>query len=109
MFPEAPGKEMGSIIFGDKVEIRHWGWIEGSHQRREARIADGSGRKTLNTVSVVRTAALKISARQISGEVLETIDHGRITLKGHFVFQPIMKDRRDQRALGFNAGFLFNQ
>lgn len=75
MLAEANGKEMGSVIFGGKVEIRDWGRIESGLKRRESRMADRSGGQSWNAIGVVGAAALKILSGQSSSEALQSIDH----------------------------------
>jgi hypothetical protein len=81
MFFDVRRKKMGSVIFGDEVEIGDRSRADSCQKGVFARITDGSGRKPLNEIGIVRCWPLQICLGQISVKTFNPVDHRRVTLE----------------------------
>jgi hypothetical protein len=86
MFFEVERKIVRPIIPGNEIKVRNRGRVDGSQKGIFARIADGGGGKSCNTIRVIRSGPRQIFSCQIPVEVFDSIDHGGITLKGNLLF-----------------------
>ena len=86
MFFEVERKIVRPIIPGNEIKVGNRGRVDGSQKGIFARVTDGGGRKSGNTIRVIRSGSRQVFSCQIPIEILNSIDHGGITLKGDLLF-----------------------
>jgi hypothetical protein len=86
MFFEVERKIVRPIIPGNEIKVRNRSRVYGSQKGVFARVTDGGGGKSCNTISVIRSASRQVFSCQIAVEILDSIDHGGIALKGDLLF-----------------------
>jgi hypothetical protein len=86
------GREIvGSVVFGNKVEIRNRSRIEGGKNGLFSRVTDRCGRKPALEISIIRSGSQQIFFGQIPVKILNSIDHGGVALKRDLLFQAIVE------------------
>ena len=83
MFFEITRKIVGPIVFGDEIEIRNGGRMDGSQKGVFTRVTDGCGRKSCNAIGVIRSGSQQVFFGQIPMKIFDSVDHGGIALKGN--------------------------
>jgi hypothetical protein len=85
MFFEVGRKKVGPIILGDEIEVRYRGRMDRSQKGVFPRVADGGGGKSRNKIGVIRSGSHEIFFGQIAIKISNSIDDGRIALKGNLL------------------------
>ena len=80
------GEIVGSIVFGDEIEVWNRSGMESCQKGFFPRIADRGGRKPDDEVGVIRSLFAQMFLGQISVKILNSIDHDGITLEGNISF-----------------------
>ncbi len=75
-------KIVGPIVFGDEIEVRNRSGVERCPKRFLTGVTDGGGRKPNDEIGVVRSLFAQMFFGQISIEILNSVDHSGIALKG---------------------------
>ena len=86
MFFDVRRKEVGPIIFGDEIEVRNGSRVDRSQKGVFAWVTDRGGGKSRNEISVIRSGSHQIFFGQIPIKIFNSIDDGRIALKGNLLF-----------------------
>ena len=79
------GKQMGAIVFRHKVKVRHMGWLQRRFDGRNARVADRPRREGRDAIGVIGIGILQIFARQVTVEILDSVNHRRVALQRHLL------------------------
>ena len=108
MFLDVRRKKMGSVIFGDEVEIGNRSRLDSCQKGVFARVTDRGGGKSNNEIGVVRGGSHQMFFGQISIKIFNSIDHCGVTLEGNFPFQTIVENGRDERLLFRKWSFFFD-
>jgi hypothetical protein len=108
MFFDVRRKKMGSVIFGDEVEIGDRSRTDSCQKGVFARVTDGGGGKSSNEIGVIRGGSHQMFFGQISIKIFNSIDHRGITLEGNLPFQTIVENGRDERLLFGKRSFFFD-
>jgi hypothetical protein len=86
MFLDVTRKIVGPIVFRDEIKIGNGSRVDGSQKGVFTGVTDGGGRESCNTIGVVRSGPRQVFFCQIPVKILDSIDHGGITLKGDLLF-----------------------
>ena len=85
MVVEIGRKVVRAIILGDEIEVRYRGRMDRSQKGVFTRVADGGRGKSRNKIGVIRSGSHEIFFGQIPIKISNSIDDGRIALKGNLL------------------------